>query len=229
MKISTNYETNYERDAVLGQAIANNRDALNEIFARHRGQLYSRALLLLGNPEDAEDALQEGLLSAFRNLREFKGRSKFSTWLTRIVVNAALMQLRRRRSRVTVSMDDKLKEDGQDWAVRFPDPRPNPEEACARRERLQIIQRGVQDLGARYGSALWLRDIQGLTTREAAEALGLAEGTLKSQLSRARLKLKKGIITSPVQTLLRKNRRTCPVREHHPNSQWPEGVVLPAA
>src|SRR6202011_4035380 len=80
--------------------------ALDTLFARNTRTLYQTALRVLGNPEDAEEALQEGLLSAYRNLPRFERRSQFSTWLTRIVINAALMRRRSRRARPAVSLDD---------------------------------------------------------------------------------------------------------------------------
>src|SRR5262250_1432201 len=90
-------ETTRAVNRILRQPINNNREALDELFARNRGRLLRAARKVLGNPYDAEDALQDGLLAAFRNLSGFRGRSQFSTWLTRIVVNAALMRLRRIR------------------------------------------------------------------------------------------------------------------------------------
>src|SRR6202790_1225067 len=80
--------------------------ALDTLFARNTRTLYQTALRVLGNPEDAEEALQEGLLSAYRNLPRFERRSQFSTWLTRIVINAALMRRRSKRSRPAVSLDE---------------------------------------------------------------------------------------------------------------------------
>src|SRR5579871_2224317 len=84
--------------------------ALDTLFARNTRTLYQTALRVLGNPEDAEEALQEGLLSAYRNLPRFERRSQFSTWLTRIVINAALMRRRSKRARPAVSLDDVVKE-----------------------------------------------------------------------------------------------------------------------
>src|SRR6266852_4708743 len=81
-------------DQLIARARRGDQEALETLFARNNRALYQTALRLLGNPEDAEDALQEGLLAAYRNLRRFEGRSQFSTWLTRIVINAALMRRR---------------------------------------------------------------------------------------------------------------------------------------
>jgi len=143
------------------------------------------AFPILGNSDDTEDALQDGLLSAFRHLSGFKGRSQFSTWLTRIVVNAALMQIRRRRPEAMTSIDQKLDRDDEPLANRIPDHAPNPEEVYARQERFRILEETLQTLPAAYRLALWLCHVQGMSAREAAEALGLPIGTLKSQVHRA--------------------------------------------
>ena len=130
-------ESNVPRDAVprtdvsRPQPVNDNREALENLFSRYRSRLYKTALRVLRNPEDAEDALQDGLLSAYRKLDTFEGRSQFSTWLTRIVVNAAAMQMRRRRPEVVNSIDDQPGPGQRPWAHLIPDQRPNPEEICA--------------------------------------------------------------------------------------------------
>ncbi len=98
--------TSTSEAALLRRALTGDHIALEMLFARNNRALYQTALRLLGNPEDAEDALQEGMLAAYRNLRHFEGRSQFSTWLTRIVINAALMRRRSRRAHPAVSLDD---------------------------------------------------------------------------------------------------------------------------
>src|ERR1017187_6164132 len=105
--------------------------ALDTLFARNTRTLYQTAFRVLGNPEDAEEALQEGLLSAYRNLHRFEGRSQFSTWLTRIVINAALMRRRSKRARPAVSLDDRPPDGELPLAERFADESPNPEQLYA--------------------------------------------------------------------------------------------------
>ena len=94
-----------EEARLIRRAMRGDSSALDSLFARHNRALYQTALRLLGNAEDAEDALQEGLLAAYRNLPRFEGRSQFSTWLTRIVINAALMRLRSKRARPAISLE----------------------------------------------------------------------------------------------------------------------------
>src|SRR5579863_4383376 len=113
--------TTLDEAALVRKAIAGEEGALEILFAQHSRTLYQTALRLLGNPEDAEDALQEGMLSAYRNLQRFEGRSQFSTWLTRIVINAALMRRRSRRSHPAVSLDEEPRDEQLPAVERFPD------------------------------------------------------------------------------------------------------------
>src|ERR1700726_2689404 len=123
--------TTLDEAALVRKAIAGEEGALEILFAQHSRALFQTALRLLGNPEDAEDALQEAMLSAYRNLPRFEGRSQFSTWMTRIVINAALMRRRSKRARPAVSLDDFASEGELPLAERFADESPNPEQLYA--------------------------------------------------------------------------------------------------
>jgi RNA polymerase sigma-70 factor (ECF subfamily) len=152
--------------------------------------LFQTALRVLGNVEDAEDALQEGLLAAYRNLKRFEGRSQFSTWLTRIVINASLMRRRSMRSRPAVSLENFSEEENTIPAEeRFAAADPNPEEIYERRELSNLINANLAELSPVLRDAFVLRESQGLTTSEAARALGVSENTLKARLWRARQQL----------------------------------------
>ena len=189
MHSTDNDETLRDEQRLIRLGLKGNQAALEALFARHSGALYQSALKLLGNPEDAEDALQEGMLSAFKNLRRFEGRSKFSSWLTRIVINAALMRLRSQRAHQTVSADQPLGEAEVTLAEQLADPAPDPERLYARKELRRLLDRNLTELPPDMRTAVLLRDIEGLSTQEAAEALGVPENTLKSRLHRARLQL----------------------------------------
>ena len=189
MHSTDNDETLRDEQRLIRLGLKGNQAALEALFARHSGTLYQSALKLLGNPEDAEDALQEGMLSAFKNLRRFEGRSKFSSWLTRIVINAALMRLRSQRTHQTVSADQPLGEAELTLAEQLADPAPDPERLYAREELRRLLDRNLTELSPEMRTAVLLRDIEGLSTQEAAEALGVPENTLKSRLHRARLQL----------------------------------------
>src|SRR5579863_164305 len=163
--------------------------ALDTLFARNTRALYQTAFRVLGNPEDAEEALQEGLLSAYRNLPRFERRSQFSTWLTRIVINAALMRRRSKRARPAVSLDDCVSEGELPLAERFADDGPNPEQLYAGTELGARMNKKLAEISPLLRTAFWLREIEGLTAEEAAHVLGVSRNTLKARLWRARQEL----------------------------------------
>jgi RNA polymerase sigma-70 factor, ECF subfamily len=161
---------------------------LDNVVSRYLPMFYKRAFRFLGNAPDAEDAVQEALLSACKHLGQFRGQAKLSTWLTAIVTNAALMQLRRRQGRY-LSLDEPLREDGLTFSERLPDSKPGPEEVCSTSQACNRLVDGVKQLSPTLRRAFQLRDIDGLTTKEAALVLRVPEGTVKAQVARARAKL----------------------------------------
>ena len=161
---------------------------LDCIVSRYLPMLYKRALRFLGNVPDAEDAVQDALLSAYRHLDQFRGQAQLSSWLMTIVTNAARMQLRRRRHRY-FSLDQEQGEDGFTFSERLRDSRPSPEEVCSTVEARNRLIEGVQRLSPTLRRAFQLRDIDGLTTKEAADVLGVPQGTVKAQIARARAQL----------------------------------------
>src|SRR5713101_6748985 len=135
LKFTQDYDKGRGDEHSVRMATEGDHAALESIFSQHRDRLYQTALRLCGNPEDAEDALQEGLLSAFRHLRHFQGRSQFSTWLTRIVINAALMRIRQRGNRVMISLDrEDSDQSDYDPVPALRDEAPDPEAAYAEKE-----------------------------------------------------------------------------------------------
>jgi RNA polymerase sigma-70 factor (ECF subfamily) len=183
------HQTKPDEAALLRRAIAGDHTAQEMLFARNNRALYQTALRLLGNPEDAEDALQEGMMAAYRNLRHFEGRSQFSTWLTRIVINAALMRRRSRRSHPAVSLDDWVGEEQVPAAERFADDGPSPEELYAGNELAERLRENLDGLSPLLRHAFELRELAGFTADEAAKALGVSRNTLKARLWRARHQL----------------------------------------
>jgi RNA polymerase sigma-70 factor (ECF subfamily) len=216
-------------ERLLHLAMKGDQEALGHILASYMPQLYRTALRVVGTPQEAEDALQDGLLRAVCHLREFAGRSRFSTWLTTIVTNAALMRLRRVRPERVTSIDQKCDREEQPMVNRIPDSGPNPEEMYARQERLQILKRGLQSLPPSCRNAVQLRDIQGMSTKEAAEALGLPLGTLKSHLYRARLKLVEEVGEARPAGSAHRNTRSATTTRHQQAVELREQVTQPAA
>jgi RNA polymerase sigma-70 factor, ECF subfamily len=176
-------------DQLIERGLNGDARALDALFARNTRALYQTALRVLGNPEDAEEALQEGLLSAYRNLPRFERRSQFSTWLTRIVINAALMRRRSKRARPAVSLDEVVAEGELPLAERFADDGPNPEQLYAGAELGDRMNKKLAEISPLLRTAFWLREIEGLTAEEAAHVLGVSRNTLKARLWRARQEL----------------------------------------
>ena len=172
------------RQGVFGERV----QELDNVVSRCLPMFYKRALRFLGNATDAEDAVQDALLSAYKHLGQFRGQAQLSTWLTTIVINAARMQLRRRRGSY-LSLDEEQGEDGLTFSERLADSKPSPEEVCSTAEARDRLVEGAKHLSPRLRKAFQLRDIDGLTTKEAALVLGVPQGTVKAQLGRARAKL----------------------------------------
>lgn len=168
--------------------------ALERVLSGGIPFLYRSAYRLLSNSADAEDAVQDALLSAYIHLHQFKGRAQMSTWLSSIVLNCARMQLRRRSRHAHVSIDAPI---GEIFPLgvseRLQDDRPNPEEEHRASELSARLTRFYRRLSPTLRRTLQLRDIDGLSIRETAEILGVPCGTVKAQSTRARKKLKEWV------------------------------------
>lgn len=174
---------------MVQQAIAGNVEAQEELFASRKGRLFRTAFAVLRNREDAEDALQDCLLNAYSRMQSFEGRSSFSSWLTRIVINAALMLRRRRNPHSEVSLDEilgRLPERRPRGAV---DPRSDPGKIYAAKEIKALIERQVREFPPELHQAYRLHVINGLSAAEAGRVLAIPPDRSKSRLSHARRKL----------------------------------------
>jgi RNA polymerase sigma-70 factor (ECF subfamily) len=179
--------------ALVQQAIAGDADAQEQLFAPHTRRLYRIVFALLPNKEDAEDALQDGLCKAFTSLRSFQGRSSFSTWLTRIVMNSALMARRRKRVHPEASLDEILDSQPEWLPQGVVDPRPDPETIYAGIEINALVEEHVRQLPPALQAAFRLQAVNGLSTIESSQALGIRANTFKSRTCRARRKLACGL------------------------------------
>ena len=164
---------------------------LQDTVSRHLPVFFKRAYRYVGNPHDAEDAVQDALLSAWKHLDQFKGTAKMTTWLTTIVTNSALTQLRRRPRHPHISVDERVgHEQEPSISETLADTRSNAESECIRSELHGHIMESLRKLSPAMREVIQMRDLDGLTTSEVAKSLGLSEGTVKSQVSRARSKLR---------------------------------------
>jgi RNA polymerase sigma-70 factor (ECF subfamily) len=178
--------------ALVAGLRARDEHAYEVLVREHGGRLLATARRMLGNEEDARDVLQEGFLTAFRSISSFAGQSLLSTWLHRIVVNTALMKLRSRRCRPEGSIEDLLPvfhEDGHhvDPPCRWSD---RAEQELQRGENRQLVREAVDALPRRYREVVVLRDLEHLSTEEAAQLLGVTPNAVKIRLHRARQALR---------------------------------------
>lgn len=165
---------------------------LNDLITSHSPRFRRIALAHLGDVADAEDAVQDALLSALKHVDQFRGQAKMSTWLSSIVINSARMKLRQRASRLHFALDES---NGQDFTLEemLWDTRPGPEEAYRNQEIAETIANAGSQLSPTLLKTFQLRDIYGLSIRETADLLGVPAGTIKARLARARTKLKEAI------------------------------------
>jgi RNA polymerase sigma-70 factor (ECF subfamily) len=164
---------------------------LKDAVSRNLSSFYKRAYRYVGDAHDAEDAVQDALLSACKHLDQFNGTAKMTTWLTSIVTNSALTQLRRRPRQTHTSLDEPVDaEQGYCVADRVADVRPSPEGECIQSELHGYLMRSVMELSPSLRRAIQLCDLGGMKTIEAANLLGVSQGTVKAQVSRARAKLR---------------------------------------
>lgn len=169
--------------------------AFTQVVERYADPLYNLALKLLGNQQEAEDALQETFLNAYKAIDSFEGRSSLNTWLYRIAYNTSLMQRRKKRA-ATVSIDEPLTmDDGQVIPRQFFDWCCLPERDLLSEEALEMMDEAVQQLSESLRSVFVLRDVEGLSTSETGEVLDLSDSAVKSRLHRARLLLREQLST----------------------------------
>jgi len=164
--------------------------AFEQLVKRYDRNIFRIAQHITQNREDAEDVVQDAFLKAYENLEQFQGNSKFYTWLVRIAVNEALMKLRRRRPERMVSLDEEVKTEEDSMPREVADWSPNPEQLYSQSELGDILRKTIQGLPAGFRTVFVLRDVEGLSTEETAEALDLSIPAVKSRLLRARLQLR---------------------------------------
>jgi RNA polymerase sigma-70 factor (ECF subfamily) len=181
-----------DRD-LLAAHVQGDREAFGILFARHRDRLWAVALRTTGNPEDAADALQDAMISAFRRAETFRGEAQVTTWLHRIVVNACLDRIRRAKVRAVQALPDDLEEYAARGDVLAADQAGsqagNPEAAAEHSDLRSQVLAALEELPPDQRAALVLVDMQGYPVEEAARILECPTGTVKSRCSRGRSRL----------------------------------------
>jgi RNA polymerase sigma-70 factor, ECF subfamily len=161
-------------------------DTLQEMFLASRPKFVGMAYSILRNKEDAEDAVQDAVLSAYVHLRNFEGRSAFTTWFTRIVLNAALMILRKRTNSRVDSLPESSRSGEISWTERIPASQPDPEMVCAEGETFQLIDVLLGRMNPVLRQSFTMTYYDEMSSREACTLLGVSIGTFKSRVFRAR-------------------------------------------
>ena len=179
-----------EELALVQAAKGGDLEAFSELVRRYDRNIFRIAQHITHNEEDAQDVVQDAFLKAYQNLGQFQGNSKFYTWLVRIAVNEALMRLRKRRTDRTVSLDEDVETEEGTMPREVADWSPNPEQIYGQSELGEILRKTIQGLPHGFRTVFVLRDIEGLSTEETAEMLGLSIPAVKSRLLRARLQLR---------------------------------------
>jgi RNA polymerase sigma-70 factor (ECF subfamily) len=183
-------------EALVAAAKMGHGSVFEELHKRHRERMFRVAHRITRHREDAHDAVQESFLSAYVHLKKFDERARFSTWLTRIAINAALMKIRKKRVSREVGVEDSADAVGPSDSV------PNPEEICARTEQKAALKDAIAKLRPTLRSVVELHDLQEYSLYETAEALGTSVSAAKARLFHARAALR-----SAAQLKVRRSRK----------------------
>lgn len=180
--------TREQEAAIVRKVLGGDANAFETLVLEYEKNVYNIALRMTGNSEDAADMTQEAFIKAYNSLQSFRADSKFSVWLYRIVSNVCLDFLRSKNRRPTVSLSVE-DDDGEDTQLDVADESQSPELLLDRKLTRESVRRGLDSLPPDYRQILLLREIQGLSYDEIAQALGLEVGTVKSRIFRARKRL----------------------------------------
>lgn len=180
--------------ALVTRAKAGDLDAFEALVTRHERGIYNLAYRMLGNQHDAQDITQQTFMNALEHLGEFREESSFATWLYRIASNAALKLIRKRRGLNTVSLEQGTEPQEDTNSIPHPeyiaDWKQAPDTLAQQAETKEILERALAQLDEKHRLVFILRDVEGLSIKETAEALGLSEANVKVRLLRARLQLR---------------------------------------
>jgi RNA polymerase sigma-70 factor, ECF subfamily len=178
-------------ESLVAGAKLGDRSAFTELWKRHSRTAFKKVYQITKNRADAEDVIQEAWIKAFIHLNNFDGRAKFSTWLSRIAINSALMALRRRRSRPEAPMEFN---DGETWQIReIADQTKDVEEQYVRRESVARLKRAIRRLNPQLRAVVEIQQSKDGQVKEIAEVAGISLSATKSRLSRARTVLRRAL------------------------------------
>lgn len=177
-------------EILINKAKQGNTTAFEKLIVSHERNIYSIAYRMFNNEEDAKDITQEVFIKIYRNISKFDQNSKFSTWLHRICVNTCIDEIRKRKGKQTISIDETIELEDSSVKKQYMDDGLTPEETIIVKEDIEDIRKAITCLSENHKSIIILRDIQNLSYTEIADITGSSLGTVKSRLARARLQLK---------------------------------------
>jgi len=178
---------------IVGRVLAGDRALFEILMRRHNQRIYRAARAIVKDETEVEDVMQQAYINAFTHLHQFEQRSQFSTWLTRIAVNEAIA--RRHKLQLAASMTERVEDAGGDPVDIATSRQPTPEHLAYARELERVIEEAVDGLPEAYRTVFMLRDIEGLSTTETGEGLGLGEEAVKTRLHRARAMIRRAVST----------------------------------
>jgi len=185
--------TEWDEQEVVARAKSRSKSAFDELVKHYERRVFRLAQNITRNHQDAEDAVQNAFVKAFQQLADFRGESRFYTWLVRITFNEAVMNIRRRSRHNQVSIDEPKETDESCDPLEIEDGGPNPEQHYTQHELRQILATAIKELKPAYRAVFQLRDVDGLSTEETAQALALTSSAVKTRLKRARLELRNSL------------------------------------
>ena len=165
--------------------------AFGELFNRYKRRIFHLAQRITRNHEDAEDVVQEAFQQAFVHLQDFEGSARFSTWLSRIAINVALMKLRKKARKVEISIDEHSESEDTSFRDAVTDLAPNPEQHCIRKERSRILRKALAELRPNARRVLELYELEGRSMKEIATWMGISVTAVKARIFHARPKMRR--------------------------------------
>ncbi|RCX16524.1 RNA polymerase RpoE-like sigma-24 subunit [Anaerobacterium chartisolvens] len=175
---------------LLEKAKKGDVEAFEQLIAGYQKRVFNIALKMIGNPEDASELAQETFIRVFKSIGKFKEESLFSTWIYRIATNICLDELRKRKGKKEISLDEDIKLENGEVSRQIEDTGPSPEAVAERNELRRKVNDAIGLLTEEHRLVIIMRDIQGFSYEEIAKITGCPEGTVKSRINRARQSLK---------------------------------------
>lgn len=182
-------KSNNEKN-LLKKAKNGDIEAFELLVEDYQKKAFNVAYRMMGNSEDANDLVQEALIRIFKSIKNFKEQSSFSTWVYRITTNVCLDELRRRKNKFTISIDEDIKLEDGNVKRQIESEGPTPEELLESKEIRDIVTRAIGELADEHKTVIVLRDIHGFSYYEISNIIKCPEGTVKSRINRARKALK---------------------------------------